>query len=89
MEALENVSAEAGGVGGIVDGEDVALQAVGPPGGSGTRCQSPPLPTLSDRLPMLAKPWLSRSTIVTLTPSWTMVAISLFIIRYDPSPTIT
>ena len=57
--------------------------------GSGSSCRSRPSRSTRDRPPMLAKPWLSSSTMVSLSPSCTDVTISDDIIRYEPSPTIT
>jgi hypothetical protein len=44
---------------------------------------------LNDSAPMEAKPWFCTSTVMILMRSWTAVASSVAIIRYDPSPTIT
>ena len=78
---LDDVRAEAAGVGREVDGQHVAVEAAGlasryrycvP-----NRCE----PSDSDSDPIEWKPWFCTSTTMTLTRSWTAVTSSVGIIR--------
>ena len=77
----DDVGAEAGGVGGQVDGQLVAVEAAGRRRGSGSDVPNRCEPSASDSAPMEAKPWFCTSTTMTLTPSCTAVTSSVAIIR--------